>query len=206
MNVRLTQEQKIRILNSGDVYNVMQQVLLRENKIRRNQEHFWVVGLNNKNKILFIELISLGAVNSVQVNPPEVFRMAIYKLAVKMILVHNHPSGDTTPSPADKDLTDRMMKTGSLIKIDVIEHLIISETDYLSFVDNGIIDELKNTGKYELLDSEKAAMRKWKEEQEKEKAIEKNSLEIAKKMKDDGVDVDIIKKYTGLRKSDINKL
>src|SRR5690606_40012143 len=93
MNVRLTQEQKIRILNSGDVYNVMQQVLLRENKIRRNQEHFWVVGLNNKNKILFIELISLGAVNSVQVNPPEVFRMAIYKMAVKMILVHNHPSG-----------------------------------------------------------------------------------------------------------------
>ncbi len=206
MNVRLTQEQKIRILNSGDVYNVMQQVLLRENKIRRNQEHFWVVGLNNRNKILFIELISLGAVNSVQVNPPEVFRMAIYKLAVKMILVHNHPSGDTTPSPADKDLTDRMMKTGSLIKIDVIEHLIISETDYLSFVDAGIMDELKNTGKYELLDSEKVAMRKWKEEQEREKAIEKNSLEIAKKMKDDGVDVDIIKKYTGLRKSDINKL
>ena len=206
MNVRLTQEQKIRILNSGDVYNVMQQVLLRENKIRRNQEHFWVVGLNNKNKILFIELISLGAVNSVQVNPPEVFRMAIYKMAVKMILVHNHPSGDTTPSPADKDLTDRMMKTGSLIKIDVIEHLIISETDYLSFVDNGIMDELKNTGKYELLDSEKVAMRKWKEEQEREKAIEKNSLEIAKKMKDDGVDIEIIKKYTGLRKSDINKL
>ena len=206
MNVRLTQEQKIRILNSGDVYNVMQQVLLRENKIRRNQEHFWVVGLNNRNKILFIELISLGAVNSVQVNPPEVFRMAIYKLAVKMILVHNHPSGDTTPSPADKDLTDRMMKTGSLIKIDVIEHLIISETDYLSFVDVGIMDELKNTGKYELLDSEKVAMRKWKEEYEREKAIEKNNLEIAKKMKENGVDVDIIKKCTGLRKSDINKL
>lgn len=206
MNVRLTQEQKIRILNSGDVYNVMQQVLLRENKIRRNQEHFWVVGLNNRNKILFIELISLGAVNSVQVNPPEVFRMAIYKLAVKMILVHNHPSGDTTPSPADKDLTDRMMKTGSLIKIDVIEHLIISETDYLSFVDVGIMDELKNTGKYELLDSEKVAMRKWKEEYEREKAIEKNNLEIAKKMKENGVDVDIIKKCTGLRKSEINKL
>lgn len=206
MNVRLTQEQKIRILNSGDVYNVMQQVLLRENKIRRNQEHFWVVGLNNRNKILFIELISLGAVNSVQVNPPEVFRMAIYKMAVKMILVHNHPSGDTTPSPADKDLTDRMMKTGSLIKIDVIEHLIISETDYLSFVDTGIMTELKNTGKYELLDSEKAAMRKWKEEQEKEKAIKVNNLEIAKKMKDKGYEIETIKELTGLRKSDINKL
>lgn len=60
MNVRLSHEQKIRLLNSQDVYKVMQQVLLRENKIRRNQEHFWVIGLDNKNKILFIELIGLG--------------------------------------------------------------------------------------------------------------------------------------------------
>ncbi|MFL0070261.1 JAB domain-containing protein [Tenacibaculum maritimum] len=62
MNVRLSKEQKIQILDSTDVYKVMQQVLLRENKIRRNQEHFWVVGLDNSNKILLIEFIGLGAV------------------------------------------------------------------------------------------------------------------------------------------------
>ena len=55
MNVRLTQEQKIKVLNSADIYAIMQQVLLRENKIRRNQEHFWVVGLNHNNKILLIK-------------------------------------------------------------------------------------------------------------------------------------------------------
>lgn len=206
MNVRLTEEQKIRILNSDDVFHVMQQILLRENKIRRNQEHFWVIGLDTKNKILFIELISLGAVNSVQVSPPEIFRMAIYKMAVKMILVHNHPSGETEPSSADKDLTDRMMKTGQLINIEVIEHLIITETDYLSFANEGIMAELKKTGRYEILDAEKASMREWKEELEREKAIKSNNLEIAKKMKAKGYDIDTIKELTGLKKWDIKKL
>ena len=206
MNVRLTEEQKIRILNSEDIYNIMQQILLRENKIRRNQEHFWVVGLDNKSKILFIELISLGSVNSNQVNPPEVFRMAIYKMAVKMILVHNHPSGSMEPSNGDKDLTDRMIKTGQLINIQVIDHLIISEKDYLSFVDEGIFDDLKKTGRYEILDAEKASMRQWKEEMEREKAVKNNNLEIAKKMKEKGYDIDTIKELTGLKKWDIKKL
>lgn len=206
MNVRLTEEQKIRILNSEDIFKVMQQILLRENKIRRNQEHFWVVGLDNKNKILFIELISLGAVNSVQVSPPEVFRMAIYKMAVRMILIHNHPSGSTEPSNADKDLTDRMIKTGHLINIEVVDHLIISEKNYLSFVDEGIFDDLKKTGRYEILDAEKASMRQWKEEMEREKAIKNNNLEIAKKMKEKGYDIDTIKELTGLKKWDIKKL
>lgn len=206
MNVRLTEEQKIKILNSEDIYKIMQQVLLRENKIRRNQEHFWVVGLDNKNKVLFIELVSLGSSNSVQVNPPEVFRMAIYKLAVSMILVHNHTSGDTEPSNADRDLTDRMMKTGKLINIEVIDHLIISEENYLSFVDAGILAELKRSGNYELLDGEKAAMRNLKEKMEREKAIKENNLEIAKRMKDKGYDIDTIKELTGLKKWDIKGL
>lgn len=206
MNIRLTEEQKIRILNSEDVFNIMQQVLLRENKIRRNQEHFWIVGLDGRNKILFIELISLGAVNIVQVSPPEVFRMAIYKLAVKCILVHNHPSNDVQASTADKNLTDRLMKTGKLINIDVIDHLIISETDFLSFEVEGLMDELENSGMYEILDKEKQAMLKLEIEHEKEKALRESKLDMARKMKEDGVDIETIQKYTGLKKWDIKRL
>lgn len=206
MNVRLTQDQKVKILNSDDVFKVMQQILLRENKIRRNQEHFWVVGLGNKNKVLFIELVSLGAVNSVQISPPEVFRMAIYKLAVKMILVHNHPSGETDPSQEDLDLTDRMMKSGKMINIEVIEHLIITEDNYLSFVDEGILNELKKNGRYELIDIEKAALKSFKEEMEKEQAVKDNNLKIAKKLKKEGLDDKFIIKVTGLKKWDIKKL
>ncbi len=206
MNVRLSKEQKIKVLNSDGVYTVMQSILLRENQIRRNQEHFWVVGLDNKNKILFVELISLGASNRVTVNPPEVFRMAIYKLAVKMILVHNHPSGSLTPSDADLDLTDRMMKTGKLIKIEVLDHLIISEKEHFSFESEGIIDDLKKTGKYEIIDREKARLQDWKIRLESEKAKKDEKLAIAKKMKAEGMDEKLIKKMTGLFLGDIRGL
>lgn len=206
MNVRLTQDQKVKILNSDDVFKVMQQILMRENKIRRNQEHFWVVGLGNKNKVLFIELVSLGSVNIVQVKPREIFRMAIYKMAVQMILVHNHPSGEVDPSEADKDLTDRLLKSGDMLGIEVIEHLIISEKEYLSFADTGVIRELKRSGKYVLIDREKAELTEWKLQVEREQAVNEFAKEMAKKMKDDGQDIDTIKKYTGLRKWDIKKL
>ena len=139
MTVRLTKEQKIRILNSEDVYKVMQQILLRENKIRRAQEHFWIVGLDNKNKILFIELIALGAQNRLNASPPDIFRMAIYKLALKVIFIHNHPSGDVKPGRADKKVTERLIEAGQLLEISVVDHLIISETKYLSFADRKII-------------------------------------------------------------------
>lgn len=203
MNVRLTNDQKIKILNSDDVFQIMQQVLLRENKIRRNQEHFWVVGLDNRNKILFIELISLGAVNRVQVAPPEVFRMAIYKLAVKMILVHNHPSGELSPSDADKDITDRMMKAGQMLRIEVIDHLVISENAYFSFADEKIIDELKNSGHYVLMEREKAELNNLKIAVAAQK---RKGIEIAERMLSKGYDVDTIKELTGLSKKEIGDL
>lgn len=206
MVVRLSSEQKIKILNSDDIYGVMQQILLRENKIRRNQEHFWVVGLNNQNKILFIELIGLGAVNRVGADPPDVFRMAIYKLAVKLILVHNHPSGTIKPSNADEDFTDRMIKVGKLINIAVLDHLIITETSYTSFADQGIMDTLAKSGMFEIVDRDKAELKQWKLDIEKQRAEKEKALDIAKKLKDEGMDIDLIKKVTGLKKWDIKRL
>ncbi len=206
MNVRLTKEQKIKVLNSKDIYAIMQQVLLRENKIRRNQEHFWVVGLDNQNKILFVELIGLGAVNRVNANPPDVFRMGIYKLAVKMILVHNHPSGNIEPSNEDRDFTDKMLKVGTLINIEVIDHLVISETDYTSFGDKGIIKELQGSGLFEIVEREKEEIKAWKLRLERERAAKSRAIEIATELKVQGVDIEIIKKATGLTKPEIKKL
>lgn len=206
MNVRLTKEQKIKILNSADIYKIMQQVLLRENKIRRNQEHFWVVGLNNSNKILFVELIGLGAVNRVNANPPDVFRMGIYKLAVRMILVHNHPSGVLKPSKADLDLTDRMLKIGKLISIEVVDHLVITEESYISFEDKNIMDQLKKSGLFEIVEREKIELQQWKIDIERNQAKHENSLEIARKLKAEGMNEKLIKKMTGLYMHEIRKL
>ncbi len=206
MNVRLTQEQKIQILNSEDLYNVMQQILLRENKIGRNQEHFWVVGLDNRNKILFVELIGLGANNRVSSDPADVFRMGIYKLATKMILVHNHPSGNLDPSQEDLDFTDRMIKSGKLLKIKVIDSFIISEESYTSLAAEGIFKELENNGRYELQTREKTQLQEIKLQIEKEKAEKAKAKEIAKKLKDEGMDTEFIQKITGLRKDVIGRL
>ena len=206
MNVRLTKEQKIHILNSTDIYSVMQPVLLRENKIRRNQEHFWVIGLDNQNKILFVELIGLGRVNRVGANPPDVFRMAIYKLAVKLIMVHNHPSGNVIPSQEDKDITDRMLKVGKLINIDVIDHLVISEDNYTSFADEGIMKALHNSGLFEIVKREEESIKAWKLQMERERAVKQREMEIAAEMKKEGYDADVIKKLTGLTKAAIKKL
>jgi DNA repair protein RadC len=203
MNVRLSKAQKIQILNSSDIYKVMQQVLLRENKIRRNQEHFWAVGLDNDNKVLFIELIALGAVNRVNANPPDIFRMGIYKLAVKMILVHNHPSGNIAPSKADKDFTDKILKVGKLINIEVIDHLVISEDNYTSFADKGIIKELQHSGLFEIVDREKKALEEWRIKTEKERSVK---VDIAKKMLAKNYDIDAIKDITGLTNREIEGL
>ena len=150
MRVKLTSEQKIQVLNSRDIALIMQQVLLRENKIGRSKEHFWVVCLSNSNRILLIELISLGNAKKSIVDPTEIFSFALQKRAVKLIMVHNHPSGELQPSKEDEDITDRMYQVGLFLDVPVIDHLIISETGYYSFVDSGLLLKLSKSKKYVL--------------------------------------------------------
>jgi DNA repair protein RadC len=202
MNVRLSSTQKIAVLNSADIFTIMRDILLRENKIRRNQEHFWVIGLNSASKILFIELVSLGATNRVEVKPAEVFRIAIYKSAIRMILVHNHPSGNIKISEADRDLTDRMIKSGNMLAVEVLDHLVITEDTYTSFVDKGIMDELRQSGRYELIDKEKG----WLQEMKIEAEVAKKMNKVAANFKKLGVDIETIRKATGLTKTEIKKL
>jgi DNA repair protein RadC len=206
MNVRLTKDQKIRIANSEDVYNIMQQVLLRENRISRKQEHFWIVGLDNKSRILFIELLALGQQNRVNMNPSDTFRMAIYKLATHAILVHNHPSGATELSKEDQELTDYLYKAGKFLKIEVIDHLVITEDDYFSFEDNGLMDGIKNSGMWELIDRTKADLTEMKINSAKNQGKQELAVEIAKKMLANGTSVEEIRKLTGLTIREMNKI
>ncbi len=211
MKVKLTSAQRIHVLNSVDVYNVMQQVLLRENKIDRSKEHFWVVCLSQSNKILLIELVSLGTMKKGLVDPTEVFSFALQKRAVQLIMVHNHPGGSLQPSDDDKDITDRMYQVGLFLDLPVIDHLIITETGYYSFVDTGLLLKLSKSKKYVL---------KYKKEEERIKKIgRKEGVKIGKKMghlekaihmakimKKDGKTVEEIMRYTKLSKEQIEKL
>jgi DNA repair protein RadC len=202
------------IFTSGDLYPVMQSILLRESRMRRAVEHFWVASLNNKRKLLNIELINIGGPNRLAVQPPEVFRVAIYKAAVHVMLVHNprrfgrgrHTSDVLMPSDEDKDFTDRMMKVGKLLNIDVTDHLIISETDYYSFAAVGIMGQLAKSGAYEITKKESEDVIAWKQDLLRKEGEDKRAREIAMRLFEMNLsDIDIVK-ATGLRKSSVEKL
>ncbi len=202
MDIKLTEEEKIKILNSDDIYGIMQKILLREHKIDQNREHFWVIGLENNNRILFIELISLGTVNKTLVEPMEVFSLALQKRAVKIVLCHNHPSGELNPSDSDKDITDRLIQVGIIVNLKVIDHLIISDKSYLSFVNTGLLDELKKSTKY----VPKFVLEQRIKKEATEIAEKKKTIEIAKELKLRGTTDKDISGITGLSIKEVEKL
>lgn len=103
------------------------------------REHFCVVLLDTKNKVLGVEEISVGSLNTSLVHPREVFRPAIRKACASIILIHNHPSGDPTPSREDLDVTRRLFEAGKLVGIEVLDHVVIGDGKFISFREKGLM-------------------------------------------------------------------
>jgi len=100
-------------------------------------EVFAIVCLNTKLRVLAYHEVSRGSLDSSLAHPREVFRAAILANAAGIILVHNHPSGDPTPSPDDVGLTQRLRAAGTVLGIDVLDHLVIGDGQYYSFKETG---------------------------------------------------------------------
>ena len=98
---------------------------MRESNRLKNVEAFQVLLLNTRKKLIRVEEISEGTLDTILVHPREVFRAAIVANAAGIVLVHNHPSGDPTPSDADVKVTRDLIRAGQLLKIDVVDHVII---------------------------------------------------------------------------------
>lgn len=96
------------------------------------QEHFKVLLLDSKNYVLKVLTVTVGTLNSSLVHPREVFRPAITQAAASIILAHNHPSGDPTPSSEDLQVTRQLVEAGRILGIEVLDHIIIGGTDYVS--------------------------------------------------------------------------
>lgn len=103
------------------------------------QEHFWVVWLNARQQPLGHELIAKGSLSQVDVHPRSVFRSAVRMNVHAMIIVHNHPSGDPKPSESDIALTRRMRDAGELMGIPILDHLIVTGTDFVSLASLGLV-------------------------------------------------------------------
>ncbi|MDN3673019.1 JAB domain-containing protein [Flavobacterium branchiarum] len=148
MNIEITDNDKININSSDTLFRIMRRILLREDTIDREKEHFWMIGLNMANIIVYIELVSLGSVRATIVEPMNVYRVAVLKGATSVIAVHNHPSGNMTASEADKDETDRLIQVGKILNIKLLDHLIISTDNFISFANIGLMEKLEQSIKY----------------------------------------------------------
>ena len=103
-----------------------------------DREVFCVALLDTKNRVIGINTVSMGTLNSTAVHPREVFKPACIIGANAILLCHNHPSGDPEPSREDKEITDRLKEAGKVLGIDVMDHIIIGDTHY-SFKEHGLL-------------------------------------------------------------------
>jgi len=131
---RLFQNKKTKlILRPKDVWENMHDI--RSHK----KEYFVVFYLDVKNQIIKREIISIGTLNTSLVHPREVFEPAIRHLAAQIIISHNHPSDDPNPSDQDLSVTKRLIKTGQILGIEIIDHIIVTKDKYFSLKEKKLI-------------------------------------------------------------------
>ncbi len=122
-----------KITSSKAVFEIMQPIIGE-----LLHEEFWVLYLNNSNKVLYKAQLSKGGITGTVVDVRLIFKMALEHNATSIILSHNHPSGKLLASDADKDITKKLKFAGEQLDIKVLDHIIITENGYLSFQDEGI--------------------------------------------------------------------
>ena len=125
---------QISVKSHLDVIKLVKQKLKDKKK-----EHFLILCLDTRNNLIKISTVSTGTLDANLVHPREVFKEAIQSLASSIILVHNHPSGSPEPSEADIDITKRILETGKIVGIDVLDHIIVCENKSFSFKEKGLL-------------------------------------------------------------------
>jgi DNA repair protein RadC len=102
------------------------------------QEHFRILYLDTRNRLLGVETIYVGSLNASYIRVSEVFRDAVKRSCAAIIVAHNHPSGDPTPSPEDVEVTRRLVAAGELLDIEVLDHLVIGRQRFVSLRERGL--------------------------------------------------------------------
>ncbi len=123
-----------KIGSSRDIYDIFHPLLAD-----LPNEEFWIILLNRSNKIIDRQKISQGGISGTVTDIRIILKMALEKLASSLILCHNHPSGNPKPSEADISITKKIKESGKLMDISLLDHIIVTDGNYFSFADEGII-------------------------------------------------------------------
>jgi len=126
--------QKRKILSSRDAFEIMHP-LLSDN----NYEEFWIITLNRGNMVKRTIRISEGSLAGTVADPKKIFKLALEDNAASVILCHNHPSGNLTPSQKDNEITQKCKSAGLFLDLPVLDHIIIGTDNYFSFADEGLL-------------------------------------------------------------------
>lgn len=129
----LKEKQHKLLLSPKDVWGQMRDI--RDNK----KEHFVIFYLDARQQEIKRDIISVGTLTNALVHPREVFEPAIRNVAAQVLVSHNHPSGVVTPSVADKQITTRLARAGEILGIELIDHVIVTQKDWLSFKEEGML-------------------------------------------------------------------
>ena len=122
-----------KVTASKDIFEMMQPVMTD-----LPHEEFWLIMLNRSNSVIKKELISRGGVSGTVVDTKIIFKTAVDNYASSIIICHNHPSGNLKPSAADLKITKNIKAAGEVMEITLLDHLIITEAGFYSFVDEGV--------------------------------------------------------------------
>lgn len=126
-------KQNVKITSSQDVYRELSEY------VNKKQEYFIVITLDGANHIIEKRVVFVGTLNQSLVHPREVFAEAICDRAASIIIAHNHPSGQLTPSSADRRITQRLKEVADMVGIELLDHLIVSKNGYFSFDEEGLL-------------------------------------------------------------------
>jgi DNA repair protein RadC len=131
----LTRNSTLDVQDSRIVAQVFQDLLSLEDRIDRDKEHFYVMHVNARQQV---QLVAIGTLNHAEVHPRETFRRAIVEGSYSIIVAHNHPTGDVTPSAADITTTRSLHDAGQILKIPLLDHIIFTDTQatFFSFQEN----------------------------------------------------------------------
>ncbi len=128
-------QKKHQIKSSNDVY-----VLMHPTLTDLPHEEFWIILLNRANKVISTQKISQGGIAGTVIDSRLIMKAALEQLASSIILCHNHPSGNKLPSQQDRTITNKLKEAGKLMDLPVLDHLIITESGYYSFADEGLLN------------------------------------------------------------------
>jgi DNA repair protein RadC len=124
----------MEVTNSRSAHTILRPFLASQ-----EVEEFWAVALASNKKVIRIEMIFRGTVDSCAVHPRDIFRFALKMNASSILVAHNHPSGDCRPSPSDLKLTKELSEAGDLLQIPVVDHMIVTLDGFYSMADRGLI-------------------------------------------------------------------